>query len=82
MRWSLILALSVAVGIACTGSDSSATPNPPAEVNMDSSTTTPSGLQYRDLVVGTGEAARAGATAVVHYTGWLADGTEFDSSLG
>jgi len=48
---------------------------------MDSSTTTPSGLQYKDLVVGTGEAARSGATAVVHYTGWLLDGTKFDSSL-
>ena len=48
---------------------------------MDSSTTTPSGLQYKDLVVGTGEGARAGATAVVHYTGWLMDGTKFDSSL-
>ena len=81
MRWSLILALLAAIGIACTQSDSSATPNPSAEVNMDSSTTTPSGLQYRDLVVGTGEAARSGATAVVHYTGWLLDGTKFDSSL-
>ena len=48
---------------------------------MDSSTTTPSGLQYTDLVVGTGEAASSGATAVVHYTGWLLDGTKFDSSL-
>lgn len=48
---------------------------------MDSSTTTPSGLQYRDLVVGTGEGARSGSTAVVHYTGWLLDGTKFDSSL-
>ena len=44
-------------------------------------TTTPSGLQYRDLVVGTGEEARIGATAVVHYTGWLEDGTKFDSSV-
>jgi len=44
-------------------------------------TTTPSGLQYRDLVVGTGEDARIGATAVVHYTGWLEDGTKFDSSV-
>ncbi len=43
--------------------------------------TTPSGLQYRDLVVGTGEAASAGRTAVVHYTGWLLDGTKFDSSV-
>ena len=44
-------------------------------------TTTPSGLQYRDLVVGTGEDASVGATAVVHYTGWLEDGTKFDSSV-
>lgn len=44
-------------------------------------TTTPSGLQYQDLVVGTGEEARVGATAVVHYTGWLEDGTKFDSSV-
>ena len=44
-------------------------------------TITSSGLKYRDLVVGTGEAAVAGMTAVVHYTGWLSDGTMFDSSL-
>ena len=48
---------------------------------MDSTTTTDSGLQYRDLAVGTGEAASQGATAFVHYTGWLMDGTKFDSSL-
>ena len=48
---------------------------------MDSTTTTPSGLQYKDLIVGSGGAAREGATAVVHYTGWLLDGTQFDSSL-
>ena len=50
---------------------------------MESSdtTTTESGLQYKDLLVGEGEAARAGATAIVHYTGWLLDGTKFDSSL-
>ena len=50
-------------------------------LNMDASNTTPSGLEYKDLVVGTGEGARSGATAVVHYTGWLMDGTKFDSSL-
>ena len=43
--------------------------------------TTASGLQYEDLVIGTGETARAGATATVHYTGWLVDGTKFDSSV-
>ncbi len=42
--------------------------------------TTASGLQYVDQTVGTGAAPRAGQTAVVHYTGWLADGKKFDSS--
>ena len=44
-------------------------------------TTTSSSLQYVDLVVGTGAAAKSGATATVHYTGWLLDDTQFDSSL-
>lgn len=43
--------------------------------------TTASGLQYQDLVVGKGEAAKAGDTPVVHYTAWLLDGTKINSSL-
>ncbi len=42
---------------------------------------TDSGLKYEDLVVGEGDEASAGSTVVVHYTGWLTDGTKFDSSL-
>lgn len=42
---------------------------------------TASGLNYVDLVVGTGAVAEAGKTVVVHYTGWLEDGTKFDSSV-
>jgi FKBP-type peptidyl-prolyl cis-trans isomerase len=42
--------------------------------------TTGSGLQYVDLVAGSGREAHAGETAVVHYTGTLTDGTKFDSS--
>ena len=48
-----------------------------AETGM---TTTPSGLQYRDDVVGTGAEAKAGHHVVVHYTGTLTDGKKFDSS--
>ena len=101
MRWYLILGVLIAVGIACSGSESTATsipaaaststPTPAAtatpspEAGVDSSSisviTTASGLQYKDLVVGTGEAAKAGDTALVHYTGWLEDGTKFDSSV-
>ena len=39
------------------------------------------GLQIEDLVVGTGAEATAGQNVHVHYTGWLTDGTKFDSSL-
>ena len=46
--------------------------------------TTASGLQYLDLVTGSGESAAAGQQVKVHYTGWLyADGVKgakFDSS--
>jgi len=43
--------------------------------------TTPSGLKYDDLKVGTGAEAKAGQTVSVHYTGWLTDGKKFDSSV-
>lgn len=42
---------------------------------------TESGLQYVDLAMGQGRQAELGDTATVHYTGWLANGTKFDSSL-
>jgi len=50
-----------------------------AESNQE--VTTPSGLKYVDQVVGTGEAAVAGKTVNVHYTGWLENGKKFDSSV-
>ncbi|MEO5667754.1 MAG: FKBP-type peptidyl-prolyl cis-trans isomerase [Bdellovibrionota bacterium] len=34
-----------------------------------------------DLKLGTGAAAAAGQSVTVHYTGWLLDGTKFDSSV-
>ena len=42
--------------------------------------TTGSGLKYVDLQEGQGEEARAGHNVSVHYTGWLENGTKFDSS--
>jgi FKBP-type peptidyl-prolyl cis-trans isomerase len=42
--------------------------------------TTDSGLKYEVLQEGAGNAAKAGDTVEVHYTGWLKDGTKFDSS--
>jgi peptidylprolyl isomerase len=51
------------------------------EVDEADYTVTESGLKYYDIVEGDGETPETGQTVVVHYTGWLEDGTKFDSSL-
>lgn len=47
-------------------------------------TTTASGLQFEDTLVGAGPEAAPGRNVTVHYTGWLypdgAQGAKFDSS--
>ena len=47
-------------------------------------TTTASGLQFADTVIGSGAEASKGQSVTVHYTGWLyndgAQGAKFDSS--
>ncbi len=45
------------------------------------SVTTSSGLQYVDLVIGSGDTALAGQSVTVHYTGRLENGNTFDSSV-
>jgi peptidylprolyl isomerase len=47
----------------------------------DNIITTPSGLQYIEVQEGTGDLPKAGQTVIVHYTGTLADGSKFDSSV-
>ena len=42
---------------------------------------TPTGLEYWDIVPGTGPTATRGQKVKVHYTGWLLSGTQFDSSV-
>lgn len=48
--------------------------------NEDKVITTPSGLKYVELKEGEGAQPQTGQTVVVHYTGTLEDGTQFDSS--
>ena len=75
------------------GPSSAPTPTPGADdfnqgggLNSCSRTATPpcitypDGLRVIDLKVGTGDAAAKGMNAEVQYTGWLTDGTSFDSS--
>jgi FKBP-type peptidyl-prolyl cis-trans isomerase FkpA len=41
---------------------------------------TDSGLKIEEILEGSGETAAAGMSVVVHYTGWLENGSKFDSS--
>lgn len=53
----------------------------PATAAQGQEVSLPGGLKYVDLKVGDGDIAEAGMKATVHYTGWLTDGTKFDSSV-
>ncbi|MSP55410.1 MAG: FKBP-type peptidyl-prolyl cis-trans isomerase [Myxococcales bacterium] len=56
-------------------------PATPSDVHALKPTTSPNGLVYYVLQPGTGAQPKAGETVKVQYTGWLTDGTRFDSSL-
>jgi FKBP-type peptidyl-prolyl cis-trans isomerase len=74
--WMTILAILLAVPVAGAGQATK-----PGGAMDEKVVTTPSGLKYVDLVVGNGLEAQKGQTVVVHYTGWLTNGTKFDSSV-
>lgn len=68
------------VGAALTGCASGVQLAP--ELGMDPGTFQrgPGGILYDDVRVGNGRTAEPGDTVVMHYTGWLADGTRFEAT--
>ena len=91
-RVARILA-AVAVGIAFTACTPEApvAPAPTIEettfasslnITLSSMTKTTSGLYYQDTQAGGGVAAANGNQLTVHYTGYLSNGTSFDTSIG
>ena len=79
---AVILALTALFVLAQSATRKSVTPNThaPTKVTGDG-VKTPSGLIYWDIRVGNGEVAKEGSRVRVHYTGWLANGKKFDSSV-
>lgn len=65
---------------AVVGAPETLTYNPSLNVDLDMMTRMETGLYWKDLTEGTGAEAVRGSTAVVEYSGWLADGNLFDSS--
>jgi FKBP-type peptidyl-prolyl cis-trans isomerase FkpA len=91
------LAVVVFVLAACSAGSDSTSPTTTASAPVETQVTTQSApttpapsapaetvteLKITDTVVGKGAAAKAGDKATVDYTGWLMDGTKFDSSIG
>jgi FKBP-type peptidyl-prolyl cis-trans isomerase FkpA len=71
------------------GSDLGGGTNPATEtyaaslgVNIAAMTKKSDALYYQDLVTGSGAVATSGHTDSVTYTGWLSNGTQFDSNVG
>jgi FKBP-type peptidyl-prolyl cis-trans isomerase len=83
-HFALVITLCALLGVAsgCGGnSNSSSSPSTSSPMKVTGQpTTTSSGLQYWDNVVGSGATATPGSTVKVHYTGFLTNGQKFDSS--
>ena len=91
-QFALAIILFSVFGIwsGCGSADKPSTPSTPSTQSSPSTsspmkvngqpTTTPSGLQYWDIVVGSGTTAEPGNAVKVHYSGFLTNGQKFDSS--
>jgi FKBP-type peptidyl-prolyl cis-trans isomerase FkpA len=93
-RRSFAAACALFALLAGCGGDSTVVPDPggsdPATttyaaslgVNISAMTKLSSALYIQDLAPGNGSAASKGHGLTVTYTGWLVNGTQFDSNVG
>ncbi|HSW30013.1 MAG TPA: FKBP-type peptidyl-prolyl cis-trans isomerase [Longimicrobiales bacterium] len=80
-RIQLVAALLTGLVLSGCGDDITFPPEFDDSLGIDltTMTKTASGLYYQDLVPGSGNAVKAGEQATVAFTGWLPNGTRFDS---
>jgi FKBP-type peptidyl-prolyl cis-trans isomerase FkpA len=67
---------------ALTSTEVTTTYAPVLDVDLEQMNRMESGLRMQDVQVGTGTIVEPGDRVAVHYTGWLPDGSRFDSSVG
>lgn len=88
---ALIAVSGLTLASACSDSTSSSTtPSDPLTetyaaslgVNISTMTKKNANLYYQDITVGTGSEAVSGRSLSMVYTGWLVNGTKFDSNVG
>jgi FKBP-type peptidyl-prolyl cis-trans isomerase FkpA len=90
--WGTLLLIALVAIVACNGAPEDASPEgaapdqvartyaPELGIQVDRMERRNGGLLVEDVQAGTGAMAEAGREVLVHYTGWLPDGTMFDSS--
>jgi peptidylprolyl isomerase len=91
----LVMSIGLMIWVAgCGKSSQPASQTPPAKTQaaqpsapgggyspiQGDTVTTASGLKYIEIKVGTGLAPKTGQICAMDYTGWLTNGTKFDSS--
>lgn len=83
MKYFIVLLLSFSIFLMTCGDSEKTEIQKEArqQVAQADTVTTLSGLKYVDLAIGKGESPKKGDAVQVHYTGWLEDGTKFDSSF-
>ncbi len=75
------LAATLVLALAFTGCQKEASNADGSQAEKGSTDVANSNLKIEDLKVGTGDSPKPGEVVSVHYTGWLQDGTKFDSSV-
>jgi FKBP-type peptidyl-prolyl cis-trans isomerase FkpA len=83
------VSFAIALTTACLGDSTGVSSSPTVEettfatslgVDLTKSTRTTNGDYVRDIVVGTGPVVAVGDSLSVRYTGWLSNGTQFDTN--
>lgn len=85
MKTQISILITALMLTACTSSETPSAPpvTPTSSAPASASNaprTTSSGLIIETLAAGSGPTAKSGDKVSVHYTGWLTNGTKFDSS--